>query len=51
LDKIDAGRTIKDVLADHPYLERVDVLQALRYAPGLPRNGQSTLPPADSKVE
>ncbi|MGH8239978.1 MAG: DUF433 domain-containing protein [Steroidobacteraceae bacterium] len=30
--QIGAGRTIKDVLADHPYLEREDILQALRYA-------------------
>jgi uncharacterized protein (DUF433 family) len=27
-----AGRSIEDVLADFPYLEREDVLQALRYA-------------------
>lgn len=30
--QIGAGRTIEDVLADFPYLEREDVLQALRYA-------------------
>ncbi len=30
--QIGAGRTIEDVLADFPYLERDDVLQALRYA-------------------
>ena len=29
---IGAGRTIEQVLGDHPYLEREDVLQALRYA-------------------
>ena len=29
---IGAGRTIDQVLADYPYLEREDVLQALRYA-------------------
>jgi hypothetical protein len=27
-----AGRSIEEVLADYPYLEREDVLQALRYA-------------------
>ena len=27
-----AGRTIEDLLSDYPYLEREDVLQALRYA-------------------
>ena len=29
---IGAGRTVDQVLADYPYLEREDVLQALRYA-------------------
>ena len=30
--QIGAGRTIEDVLGDYPYLEREDILQALRYA-------------------
>jgi uncharacterized protein (DUF433 family) len=30
--QIGAGRTIEDVLPDYPYLEREDILQALRYA-------------------
>jgi uncharacterized protein (DUF433 family) len=30
--QIGAGRSIEDLLADYPYLERDDVLQALRYA-------------------
>ncbi len=30
--QIGTGRTIEQVLADYPYLEREDVLQALRYA-------------------
>jgi len=30
--QIGAGRSIEEVLADYPYLEREDVLQALRYA-------------------
>jgi uncharacterized protein (DUF433 family) len=30
--QIAAGRTIEDLLADYPYLERQDILQALRYA-------------------
>jgi uncharacterized protein (DUF433 family) len=30
--QIGAGRSIDDVLADFPYLEREDILQALRYA-------------------
>jgi uncharacterized protein (DUF433 family) len=27
-----AGRALEDLLADYPYLEREDILQALRYA-------------------
>jgi uncharacterized protein (DUF433 family) len=30
--QIGAGRSIGDVLADYPYLDREDILQALRYA-------------------
>lgn len=30
--QIGAGRSIAEVLADFPYLEREDILQALRYA-------------------
>ena len=30
--QIGAGRTVEQVLVDYPYLEREDVLQALRYA-------------------
>jgi uncharacterized protein (DUF433 family) len=30
--QIGAGRSIEDVLTDFPYLERDDILQALRYA-------------------
>jgi uncharacterized protein (DUF433 family) len=30
--QIGSGRSIDDVLADYPYLEREDALQALRYA-------------------
>ena len=30
--QIGAGRSIEEVLADYPYLEREDILQALRYA-------------------
>lgn len=27
-----AGQSVDDILADYPYLEREDILQALRYA-------------------
>jgi len=29
---IGAGRSVEDLLADYPYLEREDILEALRYA-------------------
>jgi uncharacterized protein (DUF433 family) len=30
--QIGAGRTVDDLLRDYPYLEREDILEALRYA-------------------
>ncbi len=30
--QIGSGRTVNELLADYPYLEREDILQALRYA-------------------
>jgi uncharacterized protein (DUF433 family) len=30
--QVGAGRNIDDLLADYPYLEREDILEALRYA-------------------
>jgi uncharacterized protein (DUF433 family) len=30
--QVGTGQTIDEILADYPYLEREDVLQALRYA-------------------
>ena len=30
--QIGVGRTVDDLLADYPYLERDDILQALQYA-------------------
>jgi uncharacterized protein (DUF433 family) len=30
--QLGAARTIEELLADYPYLERDDILQALRYA-------------------
>jgi uncharacterized protein (DUF433 family) len=32
LGQIGAGHSMEEVLADYPYLEREDILQALRYA-------------------
>jgi uncharacterized protein (DUF433 family) len=30
--QIGAGHSVEEILADYPYLEREDVMQALRYA-------------------
>jgi uncharacterized protein (DUF433 family) len=30
--QIGAGRTVDELLADYPYIEREDILEALRYA-------------------
>jgi uncharacterized protein (DUF433 family) len=32
VSQIGAGHSIEEILADYPYLEREDILQALRYA-------------------
>ena len=32
--QVGAGHSIDEILADYPYLEREDILQALRYAAG-----------------
>ncbi|MGB8473596.1 MAG: DUF433 domain-containing protein [Candidatus Acidiferrum sp.] len=44
--QIGSGRTIEQVLADYPYLEREDVLQALRYAAWRAEERELTLPSA-----
>ncbi len=44
--QIGAGHTIDQLLADYPYLEREDVLQALRYAAWLAEEREVTLPRA-----
>ena len=45
-DKKEAGHTIEELLADYPYLEREDILQALRYAAWLAEEREVTLPRA-----
>ena len=32
LSQIGAGHSVEEVLADYPYLERADIMQAIRYA-------------------
>jgi uncharacterized protein (DUF433 family) len=44
--QIGDGRSIEDLLADYPYLEREDVLQALRYAAWLAEERELPLLPA-----
>jgi uncharacterized protein (DUF433 family) len=42
--QIGAGHTIEEVLAAYPYLEREDVLQALRYAAWRSEEREVSLP-------
>ena len=44
--QIGAGHTIEQILADYSYLEREDVLQALRYAAWLAEDREVVLPGA-----
>ena len=43
---IGAGHSVEDVLAAYPYLEREDVMQALRYAAWLAEEREIVLPSA-----
>lgn len=44
--QIGAGHSVEEVLADYPYLEREDVMQALRYAAWRAEEREVTLPTA-----
>ena len=44
--QIGAGHTIDELLSDYPYLEREDILQALRYAAWVAKEREVTLPRA-----
>ena len=44
--QIGAGHTIEELLADYPYLEREDILQALRYAAWRAEEREVNLPTA-----
>jgi uncharacterized protein (DUF433 family) len=46
--QIGAGRDFDAILADYPYLEREDILQALRYAAWLAEEREVVLLPASS---
>ena len=43
LSQIGAGETIDELLVDYPYLEREDILQAIRYAAWLAENREAAL--------
>lgn len=44
--QIGAGRSIEELLVDYPYLEREDILQALRYAAWRAEEREVLLPTA-----
>jgi uncharacterized protein (DUF433 family) len=44
VDQIGSGRTIEELLAGYPYLEREDILQALGYAAWLADQREAVLP-------
>ena len=44
--QIGSGRSIEELLADYPYLEREDILQALRYAAWRAEEREIVLPEA-----
>jgi uncharacterized protein (DUF433 family) len=46
LGQIGAGHTMDEILAEYPYLEREDVLPALRYAAWLAEDREVVLPNA-----
>ncbi len=44
--QIGAGHSVEKILADYPYLEREDIMQALRYAAWRAEEREFTLAPA-----
>jgi len=46
--QIGSGRSIEELLAEYPYLEREDILQALRYAAWRTEEREIVLPGAGS---
>lgn len=44
--QIGAGRAVDEILVDYPYLEREDIMQALRYAAWLAEEREIELPTA-----
>ena len=48
--QIGSGRSIDEMLADYSYLEREDILQALRYAACWPKNVRLCWHPRDADL-
>jgi uncharacterized protein (DUF433 family) len=46
LGQIGSGHTVDELLSDYPYLEREDIMQALRYAAWLAEEREVMLPTA-----
>ena len=49
--QIGSGATIDEMLEDFPYLERDDILEAIRYAGALASNAANSIEPEDSADE
>jgi uncharacterized protein (DUF433 family) len=48
--QIGAGHSVDDVLADYPYIERADIMQALQYAAWRAEEREITLASADRRT-
>jgi uncharacterized protein (DUF433 family) len=51
VSQIGAGHAIDEVLTDYPYLEREDILQALRYAAWREEEREVELAPSTSPIK
>ena len=49
--QIGSGMTIDEMLEDYPYLERDDILEAIRYAGALASNAANRIEPEDSALD
>jgi uncharacterized protein (DUF433 family) len=49
--QIGSGTTIEEMLEDFPYLEREDILEAIRYAGALASNAANNIQPEDSNFD
>ena len=49
--QIGSGMTIEEMLEDFPYLEREDILEAIRYAGALASNAANSIQPEDSAID